>query len=225
MEEAELFAHLAERVQAGEVPALGIMGGTFDPVHRGHTELVRAAAGELGLDGVLFVPTGVPSFKRDRQLVSGADRLAMVRLAIAGLPRAAASDRELRRPGITYAVDTLRELAAAVPAPTRLVYVVGADALALLPQWRCAAEVAALCEFAVAGRAGLWTVDEARRALDRAGFAARVHGLRAAVPEVSSTALRAQLASGSVAPGLLDPSVLAYLADRGLYGLSPARPL
>ena len=221
MDEAALLKRLEEIAAAGATPSLGIVGGTFDPIHTGHTALASAAARELDLDGLLFVPAGVPSFKRDRRLASAADRLAMARLATASLPSAAVSEREVDRPGITYAVDTLRALAADVPPSTRLVYVMGADTLASLPQWCHAAEVAALSEVAVAGRAGSEGVAEALEALDRAGLPVRVHELAAAVPQVSSTDLRAQLAQGTVAPGLLDPAVYAYIVDHHLYGVAP----
>ncbi len=110
MTEAELIAALGKRASEGRVPALGIMGGTFDPVHVGHLALADAALSELGLDGMLYMPAGIPSFKRDQRLASPADRVAMVRLAVADRPLSAVSLREVERSGVTYPVDTLEEL-------------------------------------------------------------------------------------------------------------------
>ena len=216
MEESALLKQLA----CVEAPTLGVMGGTFDPIHCGHTALASAVGEQLGLDGMLFIPAGVPSFKRDRRIASGEDRLALVRLAIAGCPRRAASDREVRRPGVTYAVDTLRELKRDCPASTRLVYVMGADTLATLPQWHAAREVADLCEIAVAARVGSMEVDCARSAVERAGFPVRLHCVEAVLPEVSSTEVRDLLGRGVLPEGLVHPAVLGYIADRRLYGFA-----
>lgn len=218
MEEAALFSRLGEVAARGITPSLGIMGGTFDPIHRGHTILAVAAAQQLGLDGLLFIPAGVPSFKRYRRLASADDRLAMVRLATDGLAATAVSDREIRRPGITYAIDTLNELASEGPRGMRLVYIMGSDTLATFSQWYRAADVAALCEVAVASRRGQNT--EVSDILEQTELPLRVHRLEGVFPEVSSTGLRAQLARGEVPRDLLAPEVFAYIAARGLYGFA-----
>lgn len=200
--------------------ALGVMGGTFDPIHCGHVALALAVSERLGLDGMLFIPAGIPSFKRDRSIASGDDRLAMVRLAIAACPWSAVSDREVRRPGVTYAVDTLRELKRDCPASTRLVYVMGADTLATLPQWRSAREVAELCEVAVAARPGAMEIERARLAVEQSGLPVRLHCVEAALPEVSSTEVRGLLHQGVLPEGLVPPAVLGYIAAHRLYGFA-----
>lgn len=219
MEEATLFSRLNEVANLGKTPSLGIMGGTFDPIHRGHTLLGSAAAEQLELDGLLFIPAGVPSFKRGRRLASADDRLTMVRLATEGMPGTAVSDREIRRPGITYAIDTLHELVDEGPSGMRLVYIMGSDTLATFSQWHRAADVAALCEVAVASRRGY--AAEIPGLLEQAGL--KAHQLKGPLPEVSSTELRARLAQGDVPCGLLDPQVFAYIAARGLYGFGTER--
>ena len=95
---------------AGTLARLGIMGGTFDPPHLGHLACAEEALEAANLDAVLFVPTGRPAFKQDRLVTAGEVRLAMVAAAVAGNPAFAVSALEVERPGITYAVDTLREL-------------------------------------------------------------------------------------------------------------------
>ena len=106
---------LAQRARAGTLARLGIMGGTFDPPHLGHLACAEEALEAFGLDAVLFVPTGRPAFKQDRLVTAGEVRLAMVAAAVAGNPAFAVSALEVERPGITYAVDTLRELREELP--------------------------------------------------------------------------------------------------------------
>lgn len=126
---------LAQRARAGTLARLGIMGGTFDPPHLGHLACAEEALEAFGLDAVLFVPTGRPAFKQDRLVTAGEVRLAMVAAAVAGNPAFAVSALEVERPGITYAVDTLRELREELPG-VELVFIVGADAALALPRWR-----------------------------------------------------------------------------------------
>ena len=101
---------LAQRARAGTLARLGIMGGTFVPPHLGHLACAEEALEAANLDAVLFVPTGRPAFKQDRLVTAGEVRLAMVAAAVAGNPAFAVSALEVERPGVTYAVDTLREL-------------------------------------------------------------------------------------------------------------------
>ncbi len=126
---------LAQRARAGTLARLGIMGGTFDPPHLGHLACAEEALEAANLDAVLFVPTGRPAFKQDRLVTAGEVRLAMVAAAVAGNPAFAVSALEVERPGITYAVDTLRELREELPG-VELVFIVGADAALTLPRWR-----------------------------------------------------------------------------------------
>ncbi len=220
MTESDVLALVRARAAWGEGAALGVVGGTFDPVHRGHTALGEAARGELGLDGVLYIPAGVPSFKRDREVAPGPERLALVELAVAGLPGSAASGREVARPGITYTVDTLEGLRAELPAGVRLVFVMGADALETLPLWHRAADLARLAEVACAPRVGCAPPEGAARRAREAGFSVTLLGTP--VPEVSSTEVRGRLRSGAPLDGLLDPAVERRIRARGLYGARPA---
>lgn len=195
---------------------LGIMGGTFDPIHRGHVVMGEAARVELGLDGVLYIPAGIPSFKRDRRLASPDDRLAMVRLATETLPSSAVSERELRRPGITYTVETLRELRRDCPATVRFVFIMGQDSLESFPLWHQAERIASLCDLAVAARGpAVPTLSECR---PTEILGTPVHWLHARVLDISSTAVRLALASGGDVSGQLDPRVATYIYEHGLYG-------
>lgn len=217
MTEAELIAALDKRASEGRVPALGIMGGTFDPVHVGHLALADAALSELGLDGMLYMPAGIPSFKRDQRLASPADRVAMVRLAVADRPLSAVSLREVERSGVTYTVDTLEELRTDCPPGTRLAFVMGEDSLASLHLWHRVERIVELAEFAVGLRGGS-DGENALRELERQGLDVRVRFLETPVPPVSSTLVRERAASQLDIAGLVPPEVERYIFEAGLYG-------
>ena len=110
----------------------GIMGGTFDPVHNGHLELARCAQEQLSLDGVVWIPAGDPWRKGGRQIAPAEDRMAMVRLAVAGEPSWRVDTMEVDRTGPTYTVDTITALRSAANAP-EYVLIMGQDALEDLP--------------------------------------------------------------------------------------------
>jgi nicotinate-nucleotide adenylyltransferase len=118
-----------------ETPRIGVLGGTFDPIHIGHLAAASEVHSALSLDRVLVVPAAEQPFKRGREAASGADRLAMARLAVAGDSRLEVSDIDVARGAPTYTIDTMEELAAAHPGSTWF-FVTGADALARLDEWR-----------------------------------------------------------------------------------------
>lgn len=192
------------------------MGGTFDPPHLGHLALARAACAELGLDAVLYVPAGNPSFKRDRAVTPAQLRLEMLRLMLADEARSYVSRMEVDRKGVTYSVDTLEELRRLWPEPARLVFIMGADSLRTLPHWRRAERVLQLAEVAVAARDGE-SLQADVEALMRFAPAAWLHVLRAQVPHVSSTQLREALVQGRDVSGMLAPVVENYIRTHGLY--------
>ena len=141
------------------VNLIGIYGGTFNPIHVGHLRAAEEAAEALDLSRVVFVPSATPPHKADDPedvIAPAADRLAWVRLAIAGNPRFEASGIEVERGGASYLIDTLRELRAAI-APDELVFLVGSDAFAEMGAWRAPAELFALAHYAVMVRPPLRT--------------------------------------------------------------------
>jgi nicotinate-nucleotide adenylyltransferase len=136
----------------GHVERVGIFGGSFDPVHLGHLILAEAALEELSLDRIIFIPAGVSPFKTAHPpAVSAADRLEMLREAIRGEARFSVDDRELRRAGPSYAIDTVRELLGDHPG-VRFIYLIGADNLKTLGQWHEIGELGNLVDFAVLDR-------------------------------------------------------------------------
>lgn len=198
---------------------VGWLGGSFDPVHEGHLHIARGAADALSLSRVLLVPAYRAPHKLDRPLAPDEDRLALLDVACRVDPRLSACDVELRRGGVSYSIDTARELLASLPPGTRLLAIVGADTLAELPTWRQAGELLRLVDFCPVARAGQ---EPDPSPLLRLGDAGIVDGIRRRtlrLPEhpASSTEVRAVLLAGGVPPWL-PPGVLDELRRRGMYG-------
>ena len=192
---------------------VGIMGGTLDPVHSGHVFVAGKAMELLGLDRVMLLPAGDPPHKTPP--TPKADRMEMARLAAAGCDGLFACAVEIDREGVTYTVDTLRELSRANPN-TEWFYLLGADALDMLDSWRNFGEVAKMCTFAVNDRAEE-DVDAARiRALEEK-YGAKFVRLPFRGPEISSTDVRERVAEGQSIAGLVPEAVEAYIRDNGLY--------
>lgn len=133
---------------------LGLYGGAFNPIHRGHLLVAETARNRLGIETVLFIPTGDPPHKPSSDFIPAAHRLEMVRLAIAPYPYFQVSDIETRRPAKSYTIDTVRELRAIHPADTRFIFIIGLDAFKQIPSWREPECLLDLCEFAVVSRPG-----------------------------------------------------------------------
>jgi nicotinate-nucleotide adenylyltransferase len=135
------------------MPSIGLLGGSFDPVHHGHLIVARVAQETLGLDELRFLPAREQPFKRGRHGASAADRAVMLELAIAGSPGFALERAELERPGPSYTVDTLEALRAQEP-DARFTLLLGADAAAELGAWHRAPDVPKLARIVVFGRSG-----------------------------------------------------------------------
>ncbi len=190
---------------------VGILGGTFDPVHIGHLVLAEQARMSLALDCVLFVPAGDPWRKGRRVMTPGAERREMLRLAIAGNEAFGISDIELRRPGPTYTADTLEALAAE-RLDDELWFIVGADALADLPNWHEPERIVRHATLAVAPR------DESSPlTLALPGIEARIERVPMPRIDVASTDIRARIAAGRSIRYLLPDAVREHVERYGLY--------
>jgi nicotinate-nucleotide adenylyltransferase len=193
---------------------LGVVGGTFDPIHLGHVAMAEAAASCAGLDRVLLVPAGVPPH-RAPATASPEHRLAMARLAADGRRGLEVSDVELRRDGPSYTVDTLRALTGERP-DADLYLVLGWDAARELRSWHEPESVQRLARLIVVSRPGYPTPGE--RDLAGAGIdPGRVVLCDVRTPDVESTDVRRLAAAGESLAGLLDPAVEAYVRSHGLY--------
>jgi nicotinate-nucleotide adenylyltransferase len=184
---------------------IGLFGGTFDPVHRGHLHLAALARDALGLDEVRFLPCPVSPHKSGSAPVSGEDRCEMLRLATAALPWAVVDDFELHQPLPAYSYLTAEALADRFPA-ARLFWIMGGDQWDALPRWKNPQRLAALVEFAVLARG------ETPRPRD--GY--RLHVVRGDHP-ASATAIREAISHGAPSHEWLAPAVAAWIAAKGLY--------
>ncbi len=195
---------------------LGILGGTFDPVHRGHLALARAARDELGLNEVLFLPAGQPWRKAGRTIAPHEQRLAMLRRALEGEPAFRVSTMELERPGASYTADTLETLTAARPGD-EVVFILGEDALRDLPNWARPERILELAELAVARRADASPggLEEAERRLP--GLGKRIVWLKMPVVAVSATEIRERVRGGQPIGDMVPAAVEAYIRAQGLY--------
>lgn len=203
---------------------IGILGGTFDPIHAGHLDLARWCAGALRLDEVRFLASRVPPHK-PQPLAASHHRHAMVALATAHFPDFVADPRELLREGTTFTVDTLEEMSRERPE-AELVFLAGADSLRDLRTWRRPDDILRLAVVAAVARSGV-DLDRAAEGFRDEMTAGRVVVLRHEPPPWSSTSLRAALASGKVPPGALTDAVAAYIGKNALYtagGQVPAPP-
>jgi len=215
---------------------VAVLGGSFNPIHYGHLLLADDVLELLGLDRLLFVPAAAPPHKPAAQLAPAADRFEMVRLAIAGQPRFAVSDLELRRSGPSYTVDTLQELAAGGDA---LSLVIGSETFLDLLSWREPRRVARLARLVVIPRTGSAFDPEgaaAQKVLREIGVAGGfVHAAAgAALPPggvvivhatslpLSASELRRRVREGRSLAFRLPPAVIDYVRAHGLYRAEPA---
>ena len=199
---------------------LGIMGGTFDPIHFGHLVAAEEARVRFNLSRILFVPNGDPPHKKDYHLTSAMSRYEMVVLATASNGHFEASRIEVDRPGLSYAVDTIGLLRETQGPDTRLYFITGADAILEILTWREPERLVEDCEFIAVTRPG-YDLDRLRDELT-ADLAAHIHTLDVPGVHISSTELRRRAARGDSLRYLTPQSVVRYLAAHGLYRGSDA---
>ena len=183
---------------------VGVMGGTFDPIHFGHLLAANEAAAQLQLDEVVFIPAGDPWQKSDRELAPAHDRLAMVEKAISGNPLFSLSKIEVERTGPTYAVDTLTELNS---PDNQVFFIMGADVFAKIDTWHQAEVVRELAHFIVCTRPGHQT-----EIVDPNATAIEIPQL-----DISSTMLRERIAKNEPIRYLTPDSVVDYVSANNLY--------
>ena len=200
----------------GRPAPLGIMGGTFDPIHIGHLACAEHAREAFELAAVVFIPAGNPVFKKDRAVTPAADRLEMCRLATRSNPAFDVSAIEIERGGDTYTVDTLRQLRAHYPDNVELRFITGADAVASIVAWRESAAIADLARLIAVTRPGYALSDERRALIEgRGNFA--VDYLEITSLAVSSSDLRRRVAAGASIRYLTMQRVFDYIREKRLY--------
>ncbi len=190
-------------------PRLGVMGGTFDPVHHGHLVAASEVAARFDLDEVVFVPTGKPSFKQHQAVSTAEHRYLMTVIATASNPRFTVSRVDIDREGTTYTVDTLRDLKSERPEAD-LFFITGADAVEQILTWRDAAELFTMAHFVAVTRPG--------HQLSIAGLPpGRVTLQEVPALAISSTDIRVRARTGQPVWYLVPDGVVQYIGKHGLY--------
>jgi nicotinate-nucleotide adenylyltransferase len=189
---------------------IGVMGGTFDPIHHGHLVAASEVANLFELDEVVFVPTGEPWQKDGRRVAEAEDRYLMTVIATASNPRFRVSRIEIDRPGPTYTIDTLREMREIYGSGTDLFFITGADALAQLLTWRDSEELFSLAHFIGVTRPGHHLTDPG---LPEGG----VSLVEVPALAISSTDCRARVAKGDPIWYMVPDGVVRYIDKRELY--------
>ena len=200
---------------------LGIMGGTFDPIHHGHLVAAEAAYDRLGLDQVVFMPAGSPAFKQDKKVSAGEHRYAMTLLATSDNPHFLASRFEIDRAGVTYTAETLTRLRGLYPDNVKFYFITGADAVADIVTWRDAADIARLARIVAATRPG-YDLSNAQKVIDESGLPFDVTYLEIPALAISSTYLRMRAELGQSLRYLTPDTVTGYIRKHGLYDVQNA---
>ena len=196
---------------------IGVFGGTFDPIHLGHLIVADEARETLGLDEVLFIPSGRPWVKAGTPVSAACHRMAMVVMAVGPTPWFRALDLDVKRPGPTYTVDTLLELRSELGEEAELYLILGLDAVQDMPRWHQPARIFELCTVVGMSRPGVADLDHA--ALDAVvpNAAERVVLLEGPVVSVSGTDLRRRVREGRSIRHRVPEAVEAYIYRQGLY--------
>jgi nicotinate-nucleotide adenylyltransferase len=199
----------------GRPRRIGILGGTFDPVHNGHLYIANALRAALDLERVVWVPAGRPPHKTGQIVSSDRDRLAMLELALAGSATDQISTIDIERSGPSYTADTLEILAERF-APARLFFLMGEDSLRDLPTWHDPERLLRTAELAVAARPGV-VADLAAVARHIPTVQGRVHLIPTKEIAISSSEIRRRVRENLSIRGLVPAVVEAYIRDHGLY--------
>ena len=196
---------------------LGLMGGTFDPIHHGHLVAAEAAYEMLGLDVVVFMPAGIPAFKQNKRVSSGKDRYAMTLLATSDNPHFRASRFEVDYDGVTYTAETLSRLRQVYPQNVEFYFITGADAIAEVTTWRDAGTIAKLAHLVGATRPG-YDLSCAQSAFAASPYSFDVTYLEVPALAISSSYLRERVGKRESLRYLTPDSVMGYVHKYHLYG-------
>lgn len=196
---------------------IGVLGGTFDPIHIGHLVVADEVTARLGLDEVIFVPAGKPWLKSSTHILAAGHRLQMVRLAIAGKPHFRLSNLEIERAGPTYTVDTIRELKKNLGVDDEILFVLGWDNLIDLPRWHQPELLIPMCRLVAVPRVGCPVPDLG--SLDEAipGLSKRVIMLDKPEIDISASVIRERVRQGLSISHLVPEAVERYIKEQGLY--------
>jgi nicotinate-nucleotide adenylyltransferase len=196
---------------------IGVLGGTFDPVHRGHIMVAEEARASLTLSRLLMVPAGSPPFKGYKPIASAEHRLAMLRLAVAGMTGIEVSTIEIERPGPSYTVDTIAALRKQYGKDDEIYFIIGRDSLEQFPDWREPARIISLCMLAAVPRPG-WDQPDMQVMEGRLpGISERIVFLEKPRVDISASAIRKMVADGKSIESLVPEPVAEYIQQHKLY--------
>ncbi len=196
---------------------LGIMGGTFDPIHNGHLLAAEEVRIGFGLDSVLFIPSSHPPHKQGKKISDGFHRYTMAVLATVDHPQFSVSTVELDRPGLSYSVDTVSTLKDGLPEGSEILFITGADAIAQILSWKDAEKLLSLCDFVAVTRPG-YSMSGIDRVKEHLGsLAARVHVFPITGFAISSSDIRERVKTGRPIRYLVPAAVEEYIHKMGLY--------
>lgn len=218
-------------VKAGAERRIGVLGGTFDPVHLGHLAVASFVLEQLELDEFLFIPAARPPHKLHTNLTPFPARLAMLQLALRDLPEFKVSDLEAARQGPSYSVDSLEALRNYYGEGVRLFFVIGLDAFLEVDTWKDFARLPRLADLvvikrsaypvepagAVVAKLGDYRYDAGASCWSAPGLPGRIYLLSMPPVEISSTMIRQAAAAGENLESLVVPAVAAYIAEHRLY--------
>lgn len=197
---------------------IGVLGGTFDPIHIGHLVVAEEARLKLGFKEVLFVPAGQPWRKLDRNITPAGHRVEMVRRAIAGNPYFKLCTLEIERPGPSYTVDTLTMLRKQLGSEASLFFIIGRDTLAELPLWKEPKKLVQLCRLVVAPRLGSKDLKHLETSIP--GLLDQVIQLDMPVIGISSSGIRQRIAQGLSIRYLVPAEVEKYITEQKIFPIS-----
>ena len=196
---------------------VGVLGGTFDPVHLGHLAIAEEVRIKLDLDRVIFIPAGQPRLRADEYLSPAIDRLRMVELATGDHPHFQVCDIEIQRSGPTYTVDTLVELGQRFGPDTSLYFIVGADILGQFHRWKDPEKVLDACHLVVVSRLGHLDDDWPEWFQGADSSKDKVTQLEIPMVDISGTEIRRRASLGESVRHLVPDLVAEYIQDRKLY--------
>ncbi len=196
---------------------IGVVGGTFDPIHIGHLIVAEEVRARLNLVEVLFVPAGQPWLKPSSPISVAEHRVQMVRLAIANKPYFKLSTMEIERPGPSYTVDTIAELQGQLDAGDELFFILGWDNLAQLPQWHEPSRLVKICRLVAVPRPGYSPPDLNSLEAVITGLSQRVIMLDKPEVDIDATEIRDRVAQGLSIHHLVPEPVERYIKQHGLY--------
>lgn len=186
---------------------IGVLGGTFDPIHNGHLYLAKKVMRRFCLDKIIFIPTYLTPHKTGRKITPTQHRYNMVRLALSGIKNFEVSDIEIKRKGKSYSVDTLRQLRKRFGPKTEIFFITGSDSLKDLDKWKGLDEILKLCRFVVVERPG-FDIDSPMQGFIIVNINAK---------NIAASAIRKSLKNGRSITRLVPAKVKAYIKSHGLY--------